>query len=65
MTTGIGAVVAPKIAEKNAADPEYQKQVKVLEELVAVAKQQLASQQQVRHAGLVAGRANNQGESGP
>ena len=46
MTTGIGAVVARKIAEKNAADPEYQKQVKVLEELVAVAKQQLASQQQ-------------------
>lgn len=47
---------------KNLENPEFVRQAKLLEEVVSLLKQQLAGQQNGKHAGVVAGRRENQME---
>jgi hypothetical protein len=75
---GINPFIASRMESSNRSSPETQAQVKVLEELLAITKEQLetqkqqtdaqkqqaAGQAQGQHAGLVAGRANQQREGG-
>lgn len=60
----IGTFAAGRMEASNRANPETQAQVKVLEQILETTKQQLAAQAQGQHAGLVAGRANQQREGG-